>query len=149
MSQGSQPVQPTDNPFLIGVNTNAPPPPEQFRRHGNAEQGFSGGLGCMGITPPGTPPRSRYSCPRESPRAPKRRKEQEEEDEPPARRDRDRERSRDGNQRQNSPEANMPTEWGGRTLRLQQMVQASVAEIKKLNSLPILTIHIKLIPGLN
>ena len=119
MSQGSgsQPVQPTDNPFLIGVNLNAPPPPAQFRRHGNAEQGFSGGLGGMGITPPGTPPRSRHSSPRGSPRATKRRTEQDEDDEPPAQRDQEREISRE---RQNSPVAGMPTEWGGRTLRLEK-----------------------------
>ena len=63
---GADPLTQNDNPFLIGQTGNSVPP-SVFRRHGNAEQGCNGGLGGMGITPPGAPSRSRNSSPRGSP----------------------------------------------------------------------------------
>ena len=110
------PLTQQDNPFLIGQTS---VPPNVFRRHGNAEQGYGGN---MGLTPPGTPPRSRHQSPRGSPRSGTRRsrQDQEDDDEPAARRERT-DRSRDREARSETPsEANtsMPTEWGARTLKI-------------------------------
>ena len=115
----SQPLGSADNPFnrgAVGAANNLQPP-GHFRRHGNAEQGYGG---TYGLTPPSTPPRSRNSSPRGSPHAGRRSRPLDEEDEPPARRD----RSRDHGERESSaPATSMPSEWGGRTLKLERLVQ--------------------------
>ena len=95
-------------------------PQSTFRRHGNAEQVYGGP---MGITPPGTPPRTRNS----SPRSVSRRRSREDEDEPNARREQpQRERSRE-----REPSTSMPAEWGARTLKLEKQLQECIEEIKK------------------
>ena len=63
-------MQPSENPFIIGGgNTANPPPPAHFRRHGTAEQGYTGGFGNFGVTPPGSPRRSPAGSPRGTRRA--------------------------------------------------------------------------------
>ena len=130
----SQPLGSADNPFrgAVGAASNFLPP-GHFRRHGNAEQGYGGNVG---LTPGSTPPRSRNSSPRGSPRAGRRSRPLDEEDEPPARRDRSRDHGPPAQEDESSaPATSMPSEWGGRTLKLERLVQESMNEIAKLNSL--------------
>ena len=95
------------NPYGPAGNN---PMPSHFRRHGNAER-FGGS---MGITPPGTPPRSRQnlfrseSCRRRI-----------DDDELPACREQPRrESSRDREEASdNAASTGMPTEWGACTMR--------------------------------
>lgn len=145
MFPGSLPLLPRENPFSAGGTgaagaqgaASTPQVPMHFRRHGSAEQGYGGNLG---LTPPGTPPRSRNGSPRNSPRAGTRRDRsaQAQDDEPPPRRDRSRENA--NRERESSTEANevntsMPAEWGARTLRLEKMVQESAAKITELHNM--------------
>ena len=94
-------------------------PPSTFRRHGNAEQVYGGP---MGLTPPGTPPRTRNS----SPRSVSRRRSRDDDDEPSARRDQpQRERSCE-----REPFAtSMPSEWGARTLEVEKQLQECIEDI--------------------
>ena len=134
-SFGQQPLGSADNPYpSAGGGANYFQPPDHFRRHGTAEQS-QGGIDQMGITPPGTPPRSRNSSPRGSPRGNRRSRVHSEDDEPPARRDRSRDRDDREAREPNVSTTSMPTEWGGRTLRLERMVQDCVTEINILKSL--------------
>ena len=106
------------------------PTPGHFRRHGNAEQGYGGS---MGLTPPGTPPRSRQSSPRSASR-----RRRMDDDEPPARREqprRERSREREDTADNAAPTTSMPTEWGARTLRLEKQIQDSAGEIVRLTAL--------------
>ena len=99
-------------------------PQSTFRRYGNAEQAYGGS---MGLTPPGTPPRTRNS----SPRSVSRRRSRDDDDEPSARRDPpQRERSRE----RETSATSMPAEWGARTLKVEKQLQECVEEIKKLQA---------------
>ena len=115
------------NPYGPAGNN---PMPSHFRRHGNAERYG----GSMGITPPGTPPRSRQNSPRSQSR-----RRRIDDDEPPARREqrersRDREESRDEASGNTAP-TSMPTEWGARTLRVEKQLQDNTGEIAKMQVL--------------
>ena len=101
------------NPYGPAGNN---PMPSHFRRHGNAER-YSGS---MGLTPPGTPPRSRQNSPRSQSR-----RRRIDDDEPPARREKPgRERSREREEAyDNTASTSMPTEWSARTLRAEKQIQ--------------------------
>ena len=137
MAQSAGP--PLQNPFSRGAQgaASGPQPPLHFRRHGSAEHGYGGGFPAgMGLTPPHSPSRSRPGSPR-SPRSNRRNREDAEDaEDPPARRDRSRDRmEREAAAAAAEPSTSMPAEWGGRTLRLEKMVQECTTEILKLNGL--------------